>query len=81
MEEIAFTLNGQTMRLSRKQVITSVAKEDPENIQSHAVNIEGRLFPIKQVFAVATGKDRLDFTTAFARRQLVKLGFEVRRTE
>jgi hypothetical protein len=44
------------------------------------VQVGGVRYPVKQVFALVTGLDRLDFTSAIARRNLGKLGFELARS-
>lgn len=50
-------------------------------IRTHAVRIEGVLYPIKEAFAAVSGLDRLDFNTNQARTWFRKLGFEVVRVE
>ncbi len=75
--EITFRLNGTPLSLSSSAVEQAVAGVEPEPIREHAVIISGRTFPMKQPFALATGLDRLDFTTNQARTQLRRLGFEV----
>jgi hypothetical protein len=77
--EITFTLNGRPMRLSNDQVERAIQGVDPEPLREHAVEIQGRLYPMKQPFALATGLDRLDFTTNQARTQLKRLGYRVLR--
>lgn len=79
--DVAFTLNGRPMRLTRAEVESAVSGIEAEPIRTHAVEIDGRLFPPKQPFALATGIDRLDFTTNQARTQLRRLGFRVERME
>jgi hypothetical protein len=39
--------------------------------------VDGKPYPVKQAFSVASGMDRLDFTTNQARHALARLGFEV----
>lgn len=79
--EIEFTLNGRPMRLTTEEVLSAVQGVDPEPARAHIVEIQGRRFPPKQPFALATGLDRLDFTTNQARTQLRRLGFKVERVE
>ncbi len=74
---ISFTVNGKSVTLSRSKVEASVRGIEPEPVRAHAVVVNGRRFPVKQAFALATGLDRLDFTSAVARRHLDKLGFEL----
>lgn len=76
---LSFVVNGKTLRLTRAAVEGAAQGAEPEHIQSHAVVVGGKEFPIKQVFSLATGLDRLDFNSSIARRQLHRLGFEVRR--
>ena len=78
-EKIEFVVNGKTLSLSRAQVLDSVAGLEAEPIRSHSVVIGGTHYPVKQVFERATGLDRLDFTSAVARRQLLRLGFKPQR--
>jgi len=77
--EIIFKLNGQQMRLSTQDVEQAVAETAPEPIRTHLVIINGQSYPPKQPFALATGLDRLDFTTNQARTQLRRLGYRVDR--
>jgi len=72
-------MNGQLLDLQPKQVEAAMREVDPETIRQHAVEVGGRLFPVKQVLARATGLDRLDFTSAQARSILKRLGFQLRR--
>jgi hypothetical protein len=77
--KIDFVVNGENVSLSRRDVERSVAGLAPEPIRSHAVVVSGVRYPVKQVFEAATGLDRLDFTSATARRHLGRLGFELAR--
>jgi len=77
MEAIEFRLNGQQLRLTRQTVIDSVADQTPQSVNTWAVKVGGRLFPVKQVFARATGTNRTDFISHRARDVLRRLGFEV----
>ena len=79
METINFTVNGRALELSRATVEASMKGVEPEPVRSHAVVVVGKRYPVKQVFAQATGLDRLDFTSAVARRHLDRLGFELLR--
>lgn len=72
-------MNGQLLELQPQQVEAAMSRVDPETIRQHAVEVDGRLYPVKQVLACATGLDRLDFTSAQARSILKRLGFPLRR--
>ena len=74
------TVGGKTFRLSRNQVIRKVKGVTPGSIQTHAVEIEGTDYPVKEVFALVTSLDVLDFNTNQARNVLKRLGFTVKRT-
>src|SRR5207249_11470175 len=79
MEELQFTMGGRRFRLNRKEVIEKLRGIQPGKIHTHAVCIEGVVFPVKEAFTIATGADPLDFTTGKARRILQILGFDVQR--
>lgn len=74
-----FRLGGQDVDVTPEAVQGALRDVPPETIRSHAVRIDGLLYPAKQAVAAATGLDRLDFTTVNARRVLQRLGFEVLR--
>lgn len=78
-EEIDFVVNGESVSLSRREVEEKMAGVTPEPVRRHAVVVSGVRYPVKQVFEAVTGLDRLDFTSATARRHLGKLGFELAR--
>lgn len=77
--EIEFTVRGQRRRLSRAQVIGKLKGRKPGPIQTHAVEIEGVLHPVKGAFALVSGLDLLDFNTNQARNIFQRLGFKVSR--
>jgi hypothetical protein len=76
--EIAFTADGRSFKLRTSQVTKAMAGVTPEPLRSHAVLVGGRWYPVKQVFERVTGLDRSDFISTTARRNLRKLGFELR---
>ena len=78
-DQIDFVVNGAGVTLSRREVEKKMEGVAPEPVRSHAVVVSGVRYPVKQVFEAATGLDRLDFTSATARRHLGKLGFELAR--
>ena len=78
-EEIDFIVNGRPLRLSRHRIEELMKGVPAEPIRRHVVLIRGIEYPVKQVFELATGLDRLDFTSATARRHLAKLGFQLSR--
>ena len=78
-ERITFTVNGTQFTMSRGDVIAALDGVPPEPIRSHSVVVTDTHYPVKQAFGAATGLDRLDFTSAIARRNLDRLGFELHR--
>jgi len=81
MAMVEFKLNGRQMSLSDTEVDARLSSADPEPVRQHAVEVNGRLFPMKQAFALATGLDHLDLTTNQARTQFKRLGYRVVRVE
>lgn len=79
-ERIECVVNGKPIALTRVAVSEAMRGVVAEPVQTHSVLIEGTRYPVKQVFQEATGLDRLDFTSAIARRNLARLGFEVARS-
>jgi hypothetical protein len=76
---VDFTIRGKRLSLLPADIEAIASRLQPDELRKHAVVIRGRRFPPKQVFAVATGLDVLDFTTNDARRVFIKLGFPVER--
>ena len=80
-DRISFVVNGKSVTLSRQEVERRMAGVAPEVIRSHVVVVGKVRYPVKQVFEQVTGLDRLDFTSATARRHFAKLGFELARDQ
>jgi 5-methylcytosine-specific restriction protein B len=78
--EIEFVVNGKPIALTRAAVSKAMRGVAAEPVKTHTVLVDGTRYPVKQVLGNATGLDRLDFTSATARRILTKLGFEVSRS-
>lgn len=78
-DQIQFTASGRRMTLTRDQVLRSVKGTTPGTLRTHAVLIGGTRYPVKEVVALASGLDPLDFNTNQARRWLRQLGFDVER--
>lgn len=79
-EAIDVVVNGVAIHLTRPSVAQAMAGVPPEPVRIHGVRVGATLYPVKQVFERATGIDRLDFTSATARRHLGRLGFTLSRT-
>jgi hypothetical protein len=78
VEAVDLVVRGEKLRLRRADVIRAVRDGSFGVVRQHAVEIERQLYPVKEVFARATGIDVLDFNTTQARAALRRLGFEVR---
>jgi hypothetical protein len=72
-----FILAGETFDLTKADVERSMRGVKPENVRTHAVEVNGVVYPVKQVLEKATGVDRADFISTTARRDLQKLGFRL----
>jgi hypothetical protein len=80
MKKVRAIVAGTPFDLDRGALERRLAREVPEPVRDHYVVIGGKRFPPKQVLEVATGLERLDFTTHQARAVMKRLGFEVGRT-
>lgn len=76
-----FTINGERVSLDHEDIQRAVKGLEPGVIHAHRVSVDGVDYPVKQVFAAASGLDLLDFTTNQARRVLRRLGFALTRVE
>jgi hypothetical protein len=77
-EYVDLVVRGERIRLRKADVLRAVRTGPLGVVRQHAVEIDRQLYPVKEVFARATGVDVLDFNTTQARAALRRLGFEVR---
>ncbi|RAY12932.1 hypothetical protein DPM19_23265 [Actinomadura craniellae] len=70
-----FVLNGRIVELDAATVRARVRPNLPEPIRTHWVEIDGRRWPPKQAFRVATGLTDEPFISHFALRVFQRLGF------
>ena len=77
---VEVVVHGERIQLRRSAVLRAVRGVRLGAVRQHAVEIEQQLYPVKEVFARATGIDVLDFNTTQARSALRRLGFEMRTT-
>jgi hypothetical protein len=77
MGEFDFTLNGQRHTLSREKVIAALRNQLPGRIQVHAVDVDGRYFPVKQALAQALQIPKSEFISTRAVELLKKAGLRV----
>ena len=75
-----FTLGGKRHELDFDRVVAAASRAAPQDIDGrhkYYVVIGGRRFPVKQLFAEATGLRRAEFITDDAFRIFRKLGFDI----
>lgn len=72
-----FVVKGRTHEISRESVEQSMVGAKPEPVRQWAVEVNGHAYPVKQVFAAATGLARGDFISTVAQDKLARLGFSV----
>jgi hypothetical protein len=70
-----FIVNGQRYSPTRQEVEARLRGVSPGPIYRYAVEVNGTLYPVKQVFAIMTGLDYSNFTTQRARDVLRRFGF------
>ena len=70
-----FVFEGKQIELTQAKVISAVNGRDPGPIQSLAVFIDDRWWPVKEPFAYAIARQPRDVNSRTALRQLAKLGF------
>lgn len=75
---VDLVVRGERIQLRRADVLRAVKNGRLGVVRQHAVEIDKQLYPVKEVFARATGIDVLDFNTTQARAALRRLGFEMR---
>ena len=70
-----FVLNHRTYLLDAEAVRAKVPSVSPDPIRTHWVEIDGRRWPPKQAFRIATGITDEPFISHFALRVFQRLGF------
>jgi hypothetical protein len=75
--EVEFHHGREVTRLTRQQIIDAVQDQTPRPINTWAVEIEGRRFPVVQPLLCAVGVARRDFRIDHAVDTLDRLGFSV----
>ena len=72
---VKFILNGREHEVAEDVARTRIAASQPDSPQTHWVELDGRRWPPKQAFEIATGIPRAEFTSHIALRNLRRLGF------
>lgn len=75
--QFEFEVGGKRFTISRMGVEQALENVAPESIEKEFVYVDGRAFPVEQVFVVSAGLSRSDFTTQNAAQVLRELGFKV----
>lgn len=73
---VRFRLNGRDYDLDERTARIRIEATIPDPLQVHWVEIDGRRWPPRQAFEVATTISRAEFTSHIALRNLRKLGFQ-----
>jgi hypothetical protein len=68
-------VGGREFDQRKEDVELAMRGQVSETIQKYVVEVNGTVYPPKQVLARATGWDRQSFTTMEAQRVLTKIGF------
>lgn len=69
-----FQLNGEFYEVDPEIAWARILASTPEPVRTHWVEIDGRRWPAKQAFEVATGVPRVSFISHSAVRLLTRLG-------
>lgn len=77
--EYQFTVKGQKFAGSKEMVEEKMLGIEPEATNKLVVEIQGKLYPVKQAFSEAFEIDRADFISHQARNVLQQIGFTVKR--
>jgi copper chaperone CopZ len=77
-QQMAFTIGGKKILLSRKAVEAALKNVPPDPIKKYSVHIGNQDYPIKQVLSVASGVSIAAFVSTDAYRILTHLGFGVK---
>jgi hypothetical protein len=72
-----FVMKGQRLHATREAVEAALKGVEPEKVRTKWLIVQGRRYPVRQVFAVAFGIPRGDVNTRTAVKVLRRLGFEV----
>jgi len=72
-----FTVAGQLVTLKAKNVATALQEVAPELIQKHAVEVDGRLYPVVQALEAASGVARDQSRSSTARQVFTALGMRL----
>jgi hypothetical protein len=76
MTTVRFTDQGHDYEWTDEQVRERLRDETPRVIRDHAVEVEGRWFPVRQAFALPLDRNPAHVNTHVAKRQLERLGFK-----
>lgn len=72
-----FTVAGRQVDMTPESVAAALRGVEPEPVQKHGVEVEGRLYPVVQALEAASGVPRADTRSATARRHLAALGMRL----
>ena len=70
-------INGRPCNIDRMDIEKKTSSAVPKNGRRFFITINGRAYPVKQVFSIATGLPAVAFSTSQAFNVLSRLGFEI----
>ena len=70
-------IGGEQFDLTKDEVVRKIKGDNPEPIQTYGVQIQGQVYPCKQVLSRATGLPRAKFNAHQAYCVLERLGLPV----
>ncbi len=72
-----FVLGGRSFDLEKEDILNAVKGAYPTAIYDFSVNLNGKMYPIKQAISLATELSPVKFPTSQAHGILRKLGFSI----
>jgi hypothetical protein len=72
---VTFTVGGMRCETTRRNFQANLRNIEPDRIQKHFVEIDGRRLPVKQAVSVGLGVPRASFDSGKAITALRRLGF------
>jgi hypothetical protein len=72
-----FVLGGRSFELEKEGILNAAKGVHPTAIYDFSVNLNGKMYPIKQAISLATELSQAKFTSSQAHGILRKLGFTI----
>lgn len=72
-----FILGGRSFDLEKEDILNAAKGVHPSAIYDFSINLNGKMYPIKQALSLATELSQVKFPTSQAHGILRKLGFNI----